>query len=126
MTVNARFAWAAAAISLVTFVGHTFVGGPQVAKPILAAPDLTDLAKWLGYFCWHVTTLLVLMSAAGFVYGALHPGRPELVVFLTILSGLIWVLSLGITVTGMVGARRNPGVWLFGLITLVGIAALTL
>lgn len=126
MTVNADLAWAAAAVSFVTFVGHTFVGGPQVAKPVLAARELPDQAKWLAYFCWHVTTLAVLAASGGFAYVALHPDRPELAIFLTGLNALIWVLSLGITVFGKVGALRNPGVWLFGLVTLLGVAAFIL
>ncbi len=122
--MRTQFLWAAALVSLVAFAGHVFVGGPRVAGPILRSGDLPDQAKWLGYFCWHVTSLVVLAMSVGFAVVARHPDRPELAVFLTVLSGLIWVLSIGITVFGAVAARRNPGIWLFGLITLLGAAGL--
>lgn len=122
--MSSTLAWAAAAVSLGTFVGHTFVGGPRVAKPLLEAADLPHLAKWMAYFCWHVTTLLVLGMSAGFAYVATHPERPELAAFLTVLSLAIWILSLGITIAGKVRLRHNPGAWLFGLIALLGAGSL--
>lgn len=117
-------AWGAAPVSLVTCVGHVFVGGPQVARPLLDAGDLPEQAKWLAYFCWHVTTLVVLGMSAGFAVVAFTSDHTDLAVFLTSLSALIWLLSVGVTVRGGLPLGRNPGVWLFGLITLLAAAVL--
>lgn len=72
-SMNTGLVWAAAAVSLATFFGHVFAGGPRVAKPLLASGELPEQAKWMGYFCWHVTSILVLAMSVGFALTALHP-----------------------------------------------------
>lgn len=112
--------WAAAAASLATLVGHVFVGGPQVAKPILASLELPQQAKLMGYFCWHVTSVVVLAMSVGYALAALRPGHSDLAVFLSVLSALVWALSLGVSVLGGLPIRRNPAVFLFALIAALG------
>lgn len=118
--MSTSLAWAAAAVSVMTFLGHVFIGGPQVARPLLDSDDLPTQARWLAYFCWHVTSLVVLAMRVGFAVVAVRGQHSDLAVFLPTLSALIWALSIGITVVGGLPPRRNPGVWLFGLITLLG------
>lgn len=116
--------WLAAAASFFTFAGHIFIGGPQVVKPLLAATDLSVEPKWTNYFCWHVTTLLVLAMSIGFTYVALHPNRPELAIFLSSLSAAIWALSVIVAVKGRISPFRFPAIWLFAIIAALGAAAL--
>lgn len=112
--------WAAAGVSLATCLGHAFVGGPQVAKPLLATENLSQQAKLMAYFCWHVTTLLVLAMSAGFAVAALQSGHSDLVAFLSILSFFVWLLAMGVSLVGGLPLRRNPAAFLFGLIGLLG------
>jgi hypothetical protein len=70
-------------MSFVTFIIHTFIGGPRVAKPLLENNNLPKASKWLNYYTWHITTIFTFLMGGGYGYVALHPNRPELVVFLT-------------------------------------------
>ncbi|AKT51209.1 hypothetical protein ADJ73_07600 [Arsenicicoccus sp. oral taxon 190] len=113
-------------MSLVTVIGHVFVGGPQVVKPLLASAELPEQTRGMAYFCWHVTTVVVLALSAGFALAALDPRHSDLAWFLSVVSALVWMVSLGVTVVGGLPLRRNPAVFLFGLIALLGAASQTL
>lgn len=122
--MSSQLYWAAALVSLVTFVVHTFIGGPRVAGPLLASSQLPPASKWLNYYCWHIATTLLLAMPLGFGYVALHPDRPELAVFLTVLSAALSVLSAAVALKGRIHPLRFPSTSLFLLIFLLGSAAL--
>jgi hypothetical protein len=118
------FLWAATAISIVTFLVHTFLGGPRVAKPLLESSYLPIASKWLNYYCWHVTTVLTFTMGGGYAYVALHPDRPELVVFLTIVTGSLSILSAAVALKGGINPFRFPSTSLFFLVFLLGLIGL--
>ena len=70
--LNAGFA-AASGLALITFAVHTFVGGIYVVRPLLAVQGLSRASRWLNYYCWHMTTLTLLVMAAMFAYSAVEP-----------------------------------------------------
>lgn len=74
----------------------------------------------MAYFCWHVTTLVVLAMTVGFAVAALQSGHSDLVLFLCILSLFVWLLALGVSLVGGLPLRRNPAAFLFGLIAMLG------
>jgi hypothetical protein len=116
--------WSAAFMSFVTFAVHAFIGGPRVAGPLLATTHLPIASKWLNYYCWHITTVLLLAMAAGYAYVALHPDRPELAVFLTALSATLSVLSAAVAIKGRINPFRFPSTSLFAIVSLLGSAGL--
>ncbi len=116
--------WSAVIMSLVTFIVHTFVGGPFVAKPLLASKELPIASKWLNYYTWHITTIFTLLMGGGYAYVALNPDKPELVVFLTILTGAFSLLSAGIAIKGRINPFRFPSTSLFAIVCLLGLASL--
>ena len=122
--MNVALLWAAAVVSFATFVTHTFIGGPRVAAPLLAGTQLPPASKWLNYYCWHLATVFLLAMPFGFGYVALNPDRPELAVFLTILSGALSVLSAAVAIKGRIHPLRFPSTTLFALIFLLGTAGL--
>ena len=69
---NAGFA-AASGLALITFAVHSFVGGIYVVRPLLAVQGLSRASRWLNYYCWHMTTLTLLVMAAMFAYSAVEP-----------------------------------------------------
>ncbi|MDJ1158131.1 hypothetical protein QNA08_07790 [Chelatococcus sp. SYSU_G07232] len=94
---------AAALLSAATALIHTFLGGREIAVPLLAARDLAPVPKLTAYYCWHMVTLLLFAMAVGFALAA--AGRGEgLATGLTILAALFALLSLGL----VVGYRVNP------------------
>lgn len=118
--------WIAVALSVITFCVHTFIGGPRVAIPLLMNKDLPIASKWLNYYCWHVVTLYLFFIGSAYAYVALHPDKPELVVFLTILNFHFAVLSAMVALKGKIHPLRFPSTTLFTLLALTGIAWLAL
>jgi hypothetical protein len=116
--------WAAAFMSVVTFTVHTFIGGPRVAAPLLANSSLPKASKWLNYYCWHITTIYTLLMGAAYSYVALHPDRPELVVFLTILNTALSLLSAVVARMGGINPFRFPSTSLFASVALLGLFGL--
>jgi len=118
--------WVAVALSLIAFYVHTFIGGPRVAAPLLMNKDLPKASKWLNYYCWHIVTIYLLLMGGGYAFVALHPDKPELVVFLTVLNVHFAVLSVVVALKGKINPLRFPSTTLFTLLSLVGIFWLTL
>lgn len=113
----------AAAVSALTFYVHTFVGGKRVAAPLLDDTSLPFAAKWLGYYCWHVTTVLIAFIVAGFVWLALHPHTPSLV-FLGALTLALSILSAAVAIKAGIRPLQFPSTSLFAAIATTCAAAL--
>jgi len=118
------FLYSATIMSIVTFIIHTFLGGPRVAKPLLENNDLSKASKWLNYYTWHITTIFTLLMSGGYSYVALYPDRPELVVFLTISTGAFSLLSIAVALKGNINPLRFPSTSLFAIVCLLGLASL--
>ena len=122
--MHTYFLWAATVMSVITFLVHTFIGGPRVAKPLLANTDLPIASKWLNYYCWHVTTILTFTMGGGYAYVALNPDRPELAVFLTIVTAASSLLSAAVARKGNINPFRFPSTSLFAAVSMLGLAGL--
>ena len=116
--------WAAVFMSLVTFAVHTFIGGPRVAKPLLADTNLPKASKWLNYYCWHITTIYTFMMGGAYAYVAMHPDKIELVVFLSILNVSFSILSAAVARLGKINPFYFPSTSLFAAVALLGILSL--
>lgn len=102
---------------------HFFLGGPEIARPLLQARDIGAIAKHTNYYCWHLVTITLAAMAIGFIHAAATPGAHSSAVTWTVLAfafavwniGLIlwkrlsprhmvqWVLFLPIGATGLAG-----------------------
>lgn len=118
--------WSAALMSLLTFIIHTFVGGPRVAGPLLENTTLPLASKWLNYYCWHITTIYTLLMGGAYAYVALNPDRFELVVFLSILNSALTILSIFVAIKGKINPFRFPSTSLFSSVSFLGIWSLFL
>jgi len=114
------FYWAATFMSLVTFYVHTFIGGPVVVNPLLASNDITKASKWLNYYCWHNTTIVILAVGGAFCYAALNIDRPELAIFSTLLCAALSMLSAIIALKGNINPFRFPSTSLFASVFALG------
>lgn len=124
------FLWAAAAMALVTFAVHTFVGGKFVAQPLLANTDLPKASKWLNYYCWHVTTVMIAFVAAAFAWLAITTGQTSVagqtsaVVFLSLQTAAASLLSVFVAIKGGIHPLRFPSTSLFAVTSALGWSAL--
>ncbi|WP_417481598.1 hypothetical protein [Maricaulis sp.] len=117
---------AATAAAMVTFAVHTFAGGVFVARPLLADTSLPPLSKWLNYYCWHITSVLIVFIAAGFLWLALHPGESALLFGLSALSAALCGLSIAVGLKAAINPLRFPSTSLFALIAALGWCAFLL
>ena len=69
---------------------HTFVGGRQIATPLVEATALPSVVRHTQYLCWHFTTVAIA-AMAGMLFGLVHAT-------LTVPFGLSQhVVGLGVT-----------------------------
>ena len=118
--------WIAAALAALTFLVHTFVGGRFVARPLLEDRTLPKAAKWLSYYCWHVTTALIAALACAFAAVALSPSAAVATPILFGLGGLsaaLSVLSAWVAFKGRIHPLRFPSTTLFALVAISGAGA---
>jgi hypothetical protein len=111
---------AAAAISLVTFGVHLFVGGIYVVRPLLAAQDITAASRWLNYYCWHIVSIYLLAMSAAFLAAAVGKVGVELPGFLTGLAVVFSGLCALIALRGHIRPWRFPASYLFLLVAASG------
>jgi hypothetical protein len=117
--MNTSFA-IAAALSLLTWGLHAFMGGPEVAKPLLES-EMEPVAKYTNYYCWHLTTLMLFAMALGFAYSAAFPGGTDLAVFLTLLSASFGIWSVVLMAMSKRKLLELPQWSLFAAITAAGL-----
>jgi len=89
---------AAAALSLLTLGVHLFLGGPGVARPVLAARELDPVAKYTSYYCWHLVSMVIAAMTAAYVRAALEPHARDLAILVTALAAgfAVWSLALAV------------------------------
>lgn len=80
--------YAAAALSALWFVIHTFVGGRQVALVIRSDTTLDPMVRTVAWMVWHMVTVTLLFMAGIFAAAGLSASR-ELLGAGTILAGLM-------------------------------------
>ncbi|MFV1975623.1 MAG: hypothetical protein ACC651_07715 [Candidatus Scalindua sp.] len=115
------FFWAASVMSLITFAVHTFIGGPVVAGPLLKNSGLPKASKWLNYYTWHVTTIFTFTMGGAYAYVALNPDRPELVIYLSVVTAALSLLSAAVALKGNINPFRFPSTSLFATVSLLGL-----
>ncbi|MBI1364893.1 MAG: hypothetical protein GC153_02920 [Alphaproteobacteria bacterium] len=114
---------AAGALALVGLGVHVFVGGKDVARPLLAA-DLTPVAKYMNYACWHGVSIMLLAMSGSFFVAAKKPAAIDVAIQMTVLSGVfgLWVFILALWKRQPLFAMRQ---WIFFLlIAAIGLAGL--
>ena len=118
--MHQAFLWSAAIASLTTFAVHTFIGGRLVARPLLTDRSLPKAAKWLAYYCWHITTVLLAAMATAYAYAAWSGEARDLTIGVTILALLLSVLSAGVAMRGRINPFRFPSTSLFAVTACLG------
>jgi hypothetical protein len=118
------FLWGAAGSATVTFAIHTFAGGKAVARPLLADQSLPVASKWLNYYCWHITTVVIAFIAAMFAWLALTAPQADIIVALSSLTSVLCLLSAGVAIKAGVNPLQFPSTTLFAIIAAFGWLAL--
>lgn len=88
------FLLAASAASFVTFSIHTWLGGPAVAKPLLASTDMRDVPKFTNYYCWHLVTITLFVMGLAFAWAAIEPSGLDVAWFAFALAASFFIWNL--------------------------------
>ena len=123
----ARFLFVVAALGAVALnAAHVFVGGPIFVGELFGSNALQPTAQWMGYFVWHIVTVLLSVIAAAFAYIALKYNTA--VQHLKPLAYFATALLLGVAVLGVaLGLASNgalsatPAPYAFGVLALLAV-----
>lgn len=85
-------------VSFGTFLIHTFVGGAEIADPLMETTDLQEIPKLTAYYCWHMVTLLLFSMSCAYLYVAIVQPALPLTIVMTGLSGACGVLSAAMVI----------------------------
>ena len=111
-------------MSIGTFFVHTFIGGIYVARPLLADKSLPVASKWLNYYCWHVTTIMIVFLGIGFWLCLQDQEISLMIGFLAALATASAILSAAVAIKGQINPLRFPSTSLFAAIAMCGWVAL--
>ena len=121
--MNSGFA-TAAGLSLITAGVHTFAGGVYVARPLLADRDLPRVSRCMNYFCWHLTTILLVVQAGAFAWAAGAPESRELAVLFTGLDAVYAALCAWVGLREGIAPWKLPAMSLFAVTCVAGVIGL--
>ena len=85
----------AAALSAATAAIHVFLGGPDVAKPLLQS-EMRRVPKFTNYYCWHIVTITLIAMSVGFAIPAFSPGETTSALTWTLIAAVfaLWSIAL--------------------------------
>ncbi|MFS2316423.1 hypothetical protein RMQ97_00675 [Maricaulis sp. D1M11] len=110
----------AGGLGVLTCLAHVFLGGREVAKPLLQADGLTSLTRFTQYFCWHIVTLVLAVQAASFFYAGVYPAGADIAVVMTILSLGTALWNFAMNYAHRLKWQRHPQFVFFVPMTILG------
>jgi len=92
--------WLFSAGALAAFLAlvHVFLGGPEVAKPLLQSNDMPDVAKYVNYYCWHLVTITIFAMAIGLIWDSVDPVQTGLAWMWAVIAVLFTLWSIVLVV----------------------------
>lgn len=113
--------------SFVAFLAHTFIGTSVIARPLLEpSTGLSDEARFVNYYCWHLVTMTLLAQAACFAWSALPGNAVDLAVVAAALAVGFFVWSVVLNLRYRLAFATAPQ-WVFSLpISALGLAGVLL
>lgn len=124
-TVHNIWLLGAGAAAGITTLIHIFAGGPAVARPLLRAADIDDVAKLTNYYCWHLVTITLAAMTVAFVYAGLAPDEMALATMWTIIAAAFALWSVALVIWKRQRALDLPQWTLFAVIAGLGALGLT-
>jgi hypothetical protein len=106
---------------------HVFVGGSVFVGELFGSNDLPPTAQWMGYFVWHIVSVLLGLIAVAFAYLALKTYTADahlkpLAYFATALLIGVAVLGAGLGLVSDGALAATPAPYAFGVLGLLAVA----
>jgi len=109
----AELAFAAAgAFAALWFAVHLFVGGRQIARPLVEAQGLDPVVRHTQYLCWHFTTVTIAGMAIFFGIAAVS-GTVAFATSATLLAAGFFIVGVGLVMSLGENHAQLPQGWLF-------------
>ena len=114
---------AAGILSAIITLIHVFIGGPEVARPLLAADDLDKRPKYTAYYCWHLTSISLGVMSLLFLWPSLWGGSPDLAIVGSFMAGLFcfWGIFLQTFPKSELTFADLPQGWMFAPVAVLGV-----
>lgn len=94
-------------LSLAVCLIHLFLGGKEIARPLLDTTALKPIPKYTNYYCWHLVSLTIAGMGVMFLVAAWWPSAVELAWAGMIMSALFSLWNIGL----YFGVRRQLRAW---------------
>ncbi|WP_299989613.1 hypothetical protein [uncultured Ruegeria sp.] len=113
---------AAGGLSAIITLIHVFMGGPEVARPLLAAGNLEKQPKYVAYYCWHLVSISLGLMSLLFLWPALWDGSNDLAIMGSIMATLFALWGIGLLQFSKADLTFTelPQGWLFVPIAIFG------
>lgn len=121
--METMFFASAGSLAAIWWAIHTFVGGRQIARPLVAATELPPLVRHTQYLCWHFTTVPFACMAT-FYFLAAFTGVTAYAIAATLLSSGFVVVGVGLVISLGEDHGKLPQGWLFLPVAALGLLGL--
>jgi len=80
----------------ITGIIHCWIGGREIAAPLLSSRDMHPVAQLSNYYCWHVVSIVLFAMTGCYLYATFRPASADLAVLATglALAFAFWNLAL--------------------------------
>jgi len=116
----------AAFLSLFNTNLHFFLGGRDIARPLLEAQTLTDEVRYVQYYCWHIATISLLLQTFLFAIAAVKEEQTGLAITATAFAASFAILGVLMPVFFKISYKIVPQGWLFVPVTVFGLLGILL
>lgn len=117
------YLWGASGLSTLWLLIHLFVGGREIARPLLQAARIKPIVRNTQYLCWHFTTVAIACMA-GFYAQAVLSGEEAFAIAGTALAIGFFLIGVGLVTAMRANHLTLPQGWLFLPVALLGLAAI--
>ncbi|WP_299348267.1 hypothetical protein [uncultured Shimia sp.] len=112
----------AGGLSALAALAHIFMGGTEVAAPLLEAQDLEKQPKYIAYYCWHLVSICLCLMCLLFLWPALWGGANDLAVMGSLMAAGFAIWGIGLWHFSRAGLTLSdlPQGWFFVPIASLG------
>lgn len=111
--------WIASGVAGLWLVVHLYLGGKEIAQPLLAS-TLKPIPRDVLYMCWHFVSAGIAAMALFFGLAA-WLGDTSYAVAGTVLAGAFWIIGVAIAIRQGSSHLATPQGWLFLPIAALGL-----
>lgn len=121
--MNSLFFASAGGLAAIWLTVHLFLGGREIARPLIHATALDPLVRHTQYLCWHFTSVAIACMSAFFVWAAVSGDQIIAIAGIALALGF-FVVGVGLVMSMQEDHRKLPQGWLFLPVALLGILGL--